>query len=119
MTWDLGFAGLSLLVAMSLGFGLLAQVIAGRGKTTGWLGLIAASSFFVSGLVTSEIWFGWATEEDLQPNIDGLSFDEVLLFGLLGGIASVLITRHLAHHHGQGSSGDAYPDTRQRGKTKV
>ena len=35
MTWDLGFAGLSLLVAMSLGFGLLAEVIAGRGSSSG------------------------------------------------------------------------------------
>ena len=45
------------------------------------------------------MWFGWATEEDLQPNIDGLSFDEVLLFGLLAGIASVLITRYVARRH--------------------
>ncbi len=41
------------------------------------------------------MWFGWATEEDLQPNIDGLSFDETLLFGLLAGIASVVITRYV------------------------
>jgi hypothetical protein len=50
----------------------------------------------VSGLVTSQIWFGWATEEDLQPNIDGLSFDEVLLFGLLGGVVGVVVTRVVA-----------------------
>ena len=120
MTWDLGFAGLSLLVAMSLGFGLLAEVIAGRGKTTGWLWLIAAASFFISGLVTSEVWFGWATEEDLQPNIDGLSFDEVLLFGLVGGTASVLITRSVTHHHGRrSSSAAAYPDSRPGRHTRV
>jgi hypothetical protein len=30
----------------------------------------------------SEVWFGWATQEELQPNIDGRSFAEVLLIGL-------------------------------------
>ena len=119
MTWDLGFAGLGLLIAMSLGFGLLAEVLAGRGKTTGWLALIAAASFFVSGLLTSEIWFGWATEEDLQPNIDGLSFDEVLLFGLVGGVASVLVTRYLTNHHGQHAKGTTHHDSRRDRRTKV
>lgn len=98
MQWDLGVAGVGLLVAMSLGFGLLAQLVAGRAKTaTRWLWLIAAGAFFVAGLFTSEVWFGWATEEDLQPNIDGLSFDETLLFGLMAGIASVVITRYVRH----------------------
>jgi multisubunit Na+/H+ antiporter MnhF subunit len=84
------------LLAMSLAFGLLAQLVAGGAKTAmRWLWLIAAGAFFVVGLVTSEVWFGWATEEDLQPNLDGLSFDEALLFGLLAGIASVVITRYV------------------------
>ena len=90
-----------MLVAMSLAFGVLAQLVAGR-ATTRRLGLIAGATFFVAGLLTSEVWFGWATEEDLQPNIDGLSFDEVLLFGLLAGVASVLITRYITHHHKPG-----------------
>jgi hypothetical protein len=51
--------------------------------------------YFVGGLFTSEVWFGWATEEELQPNIDGLSFDEVLLFGLITGIVTVLATWYL------------------------
>lgn len=51
--------------------------------------LIAGVTYFVSGLVISEVFFGWATEEDLQPNIDGLSFDEVLLLGLLAGVIVV------------------------------
>ena len=98
MQWDLGMLGVVVLLAMSLGFGLLAQLVAGRAKTTTrWLWLIAAGAFFVVGLVTSEVWFGWATEEDLQPNIDGLSFDETLLFGLLAGVASVVITRYVTH----------------------
>ena len=64
-------------------------------------GLIAAGSFFVAGLLTSEVWFGWATEEDLQPNIDGLSFDEALLLGLLAGSASVVLARYILRrrHH--------------------
>lgn len=99
MQWDLGPQGLGLLLAMSLGFGLLARLVAGRKRvTTGWLWLIAAGVFFVGGLLTSEVWFGWATEEDLQPNIDGLSFDETLLFGLLAGMISVLLTRYVTRH---------------------
>jgi hypothetical protein len=47
---------------------------------------------FGVGLVVSEVWFGWATEEDLQPNIDGLSFDEVLLFSMLSWPVVVLVT---------------------------
>jgi hypothetical protein len=99
--WDLGLKGLGLLVLMSLGFGIIAQVVAGR-ATTGWLWLIASTAYFVGALFTSEVWFGWATEVELQPNIDGLSFDEGLLFGLLFGIASVLatwvVTRRRRHH---------------------
>ena len=78
MQWDLGLQGLGLLVAMSLGFGVLAELIAGK-RTTRWLWLIASAAAFVGGLLTSEVWFDWATEEELQPNIDGLSFDEALL----------------------------------------
>ena len=78
MAWDLGFIGVGVLIGMSLGFGLLAQLLAGRG-TTRWMWLIGAGTFFVIGLLISEVGFGWATEKDLQPNYDGLSFDETLL----------------------------------------
>jgi hypothetical protein len=74
--------GLGLLLAMSLGFGVIAQLPAGR-TTTRWLWPIASATYCVGGLFISEVWFGWATQEELQPNIDGLSFDEVLLIGLL------------------------------------
>lgn len=76
--WDLGIAGLLLLAAMSLAFGLVAHLIVGR-HVARWLWLYAALAYFVAGILVSEAWFGWATEEDLQPNIDGLSFDEVQL----------------------------------------
>lgn len=94
MEWDLGLLGVGLLTAMSLGFGLVAQLVAGRG-TTRWMWLFAAAGYFVGGLFTSEVWFGWATQEELQPNIDGLSFDEVLLIGLVSGILTVLATRYV------------------------
>jgi uncharacterized membrane protein len=65
--------------------------VVGR-ATTGWLWLVAAVTYFAAGLFISEVWFGWATEAELQPNIDGLSFDEVLLIGLVPGILVVLVT---------------------------
>jgi hypothetical protein len=49
---------------------------------------------FVIGLVVSEGLFGWATDEELQPNMDGLSFDEVLLTFLVG-VVVVLMARAL------------------------
>jgi hypothetical protein len=87
--------------------GVIAQVVAGR-ATTRWLWLIAAAGYFVVGLLTSEVWFGWATQEELQPNIDRLSFDEVLLFGLLSGIVTVFVTwyvtRRIRPHSSNGPS---------------
>ena len=96
MEWDIGLRGLATLVAMSLGFGLLAQLFAGRGISR-WMWLISSTVFFVAGLLISEAWFGWATEEELQPNIDGLSRDEALL-AILPGIAAVVITRYVVKH---------------------
>jgi hypothetical protein len=94
MQWDLGPQGVGLLAIMSLAFGVLAQLV--TGKTMGrWLWLATAAAYFVLGIVVSEVFFGWATEEDLQPNIDGLSFDEVLL-AALPAIVVVLVLRHLS-----------------------
>lgn len=97
MDWDLGVGGLALLVGMSFGFGLIAQVVAGRGRHRLWS--IAVAAYFIGGLVASEVWFGWATEEELQPNIDGLSFDEALLSGLVFGIVAVVIVRRITRRH--------------------
>lgn len=93
MEWDLGAAGVGLMVAMSVGFGLASQVVAGRG-TTRWMWLIGAGTFFVFALLISEVWFGWATEEDLQPNYDGLSFDETLL-AIVPSVVIVLVARRM------------------------
>lgn len=87
-SWDLGVGGLALLAAMSLAFGLVAQLIVGR-HVARWLWLYSALAYFVAGILVSEAWFGWATEEELQPNIDGLSFDEVQLVTLAGLMAAV------------------------------
>jgi hypothetical protein len=91
MQWDLGLQGLGVLLLMSLGFGIVAHLIAGK-LAPRLLWLMATVGYFVGGLLVSEVWFGWATEEELQPNIDGLSFDEVLLFGFVGTLIVLLVT---------------------------
>jgi hypothetical protein len=91
--WDLGIQGLAVLAVMSLAFGAFTQLVF-WGRGVWWVGLVAAAVSFVIGLFISEVWFGWATVEELQPNIDGLSFDEVLIGFLLGGVI-VLVLRYL------------------------
>ena len=90
MQWDLGVQGLLVLLAMSLAFGVVAWLLLRRCASR-WVPVAAAGAFFVVGLLISEVWFGWATEEELQPNIDGLSFDETLLGALLGVVVLVVI----------------------------
>lgn len=90
MDWDLGIQGLSVLAAMSIGFGVIAGVVLWN-RAPRWLGLLGAATYFLAGLVISEVWFGWATADDLQPNIDGLAFDEVLLIGLVPAITVVVV----------------------------
>jgi hypothetical protein len=70
---------------MSLAFGAFAQLVF-LGRGVWWVGAVAAAVSFVVGLFVSEVWFGWATAAELQPNIDGLSFDEVLITYLIGGV---------------------------------
>lgn len=101
MRWDLGLQGLAVLGAMSLGFGVCAGlVVGGNWARRLWATAITTVACFAVGLVTSEVLFGWATEEDLQPNIDGLSRDEVLLSSVLTTVLVVVVTRYLAHRAG-------------------
>jgi hypothetical protein len=93
MQYDLGLQGLGILVAISLGFGLVAQV-AGRAESR-WLWLIAAVGWFVGGMYLSEVMFATATEDEIQPIIDGLAFDEALLGGLLVGIPTAIAARYI------------------------
>ena len=115
MEWDLGPVGVGVLVAMSLGFGVVAQLIAGR-TTTRLLWLIAAVSYVLGGLFISEVWFGWATKEDLQPNIDGLSFDEVLLIGALPGLLAVLVLRRVSRQRRAGRAAPSAPSPGRGGR---
>ena len=94
MEWDLGGQGLALLAAISLGFGAVAALAVGGGMS-GRLRAAAITTVacFGVGLVTSEVLFGWATQEELQPNVDGLSRDEVLLSGVLTTAVVVLVVR--------------------------
>lgn len=97
MEWDLGPQGLALLGAMSLGFGAFVGLVMGKGVAQRLVaGAITAVSCFGVGLVISEVMFGWATEEELQPNVDGLSRDEVLLSSVLTTLLVMLVLRFLA-----------------------
>lgn len=75
---DLGLQGLGILIACSLIFGAAAQALFWRSMPR-WLWIVAAASYLVFGFVISEAMFANATEEDIQPIIDGLAFDESLL----------------------------------------
>ena len=94
MRWDLGITGLAVLAGMSLVFGVIAHLIVGR-TAMRWVWLIAAGAYFIAGLLVSEVWFGWATEEELQPNIDGLSFDEVTTIVTPFGIIVAVVLRYV------------------------
>lgn len=97
MTWDLGSTGLALMAALALGFGAVGGVLSGGSLKRRVVGaVITTVACFGTGLFTSEWFFGWATEEDLQPNIDGLSRDEVLLSSLLTTVAVVGVLRVVA-----------------------
>jgi hypothetical protein len=117
MQWDLGLQGLSVLGAMSLGFGVLAALLVGKGWTRRLrAAAITTLACFGVGLLTSEWLFGWAAEEDLQPNVDGLSRDEVLLSSLLTTALAVLVMRYLAHRaQGPTSHGGRHLIGRHRG----
>lgn len=94
MEWDLGFEGLALLAAISVGFGAFAGLVVGGGNVQRlWALAVTTVACFGIGLLTSEGLFGWATEEDLQPNVDGLSRDEVLLSSLLTTVVVVVAMR--------------------------
>lgn len=105
MQWDLGVDGLLYLAAMSLAFGVLAALLVGNGTAYRlWAGVITTAACFGIGLFVSEVLFGWATEEELQPNIDGLSRDEALLSGVVTTAIVVLVMRYLARRSERGAS---------------
>ena len=90
MQYDLGLVGLGVLILLSLAFGGLAQLV-GRNRIR-WQWMVAAVGFFIGGLIASEAI--WADPTlDLEPIIDGLSVDEALLGGLIGGVIADIATR--------------------------
>jgi hypothetical protein len=93
MEWDLGLLGLGILIALALGFGVLAQLAT---RTTHWMWLVGAVGYFLGGLFVSEVMFPGVTEAELQPVIDGLAFDEALLGGLIVGVVVVLVVWYVA-----------------------
>lgn len=90
MLWQIGFVGLGVLLAISLAFGVVAQIVLWN-RATHWTWLIGTAGWFIGGLFTSEVLFGTATSAELQPIIDGLMFDEALLGGLIVGLLSVVV----------------------------
>jgi hypothetical protein len=95
MHYDLGLSGLGLLIVTAIGFGVVAQLVAGRAGGP-WMWLIGAVAWFAGGLVASEGIWGRATVQELQPMIDGLLLDEAMLGGFVLGVPTVLVTWFLA-----------------------
>ena len=91
MRFEIGLVGVGLLIVLSLAFGAIAHMAA-SGTASRWMWLTGAAGWFVGGLVASEVLFGTSTENDIQPIIDGLAFDEALLGGLVLGLAVVAAT---------------------------
>ena len=117
MQWDLGLQGLAVLGAISLGFGVCAGLLVGKDWARRlWATAITTAACFAVGVLTSEWLFGWATDEDLQPNVDGLSRDEVLLSSLLTTTAVVLVMRYLAPRGERPTHGGRHLIGRHRGQ---
>ncbi len=91
VNFELGGLGLALVIVLSLTFGTIVQLMAWR-SSTHWLWLISAVAYLAGALFFSEVIFGTATVDDLQPFVDGLAFDEALLGGLVIGVPVALVT---------------------------
>ncbi|MFW5472062.1 hypothetical protein ACOCJ5_02025 [Knoellia sp. CPCC 206450] len=98
MEWDLGLQGVGVLVALSLAFGALAGLLAGD-DVAHRLDAMAVTTVacVIVGLVVSEVVFGSATGVELQPDVDGLARDEVLLSGAVTTAVVVLVMRRMVH----------------------
>src|SRR5687767_7111491 len=101
MKVDLGILGFGVLVAMTVGFALLAQLASGARRP--WMWLVAGAAWFVGGLVFSEGVFAWATADDLQPLIDGLLLDEALLGGIVVGLPVTGMAWYVTRAAGRGA----------------
>jgi hypothetical protein len=89
MRFELALEGAALIFMFSVIFGGAAHLLLAR-SSTHWMWLIGAAAFAIGGLFVSEVLFGNATVDDVQPFIGGLAVDESLLGGLVVGIPVVL-----------------------------
>ena len=94
MAWDLGIEALLVLAAVSIGVGLLAQLVSGPHAPT-WLWVRVSAVYFVVAAWLTDAWFGWATA-------DQLTLEDMFLVGLAPMPAVVLVTRALYRGHGRG-----------------
>ena len=105
MQYDFGSTAQVIVVLFSVGFGAVAQLIAGH-RATHWLWLAGALGWLVGAVVMSEVVFATATIDQIHPIIDGLAFDEALLGGLVGGLLAVFTTLALTRHPAQRAGRD-------------
>ncbi len=91
MQFDLGSTAQVILIFFAIGFGAVVQLILGD-RATRWVWLTGALGWLIGGLFMSEVMFATATEDEIQPIIQGLAFDEALLGGLVGGLVAVAAT---------------------------
>lgn len=101
MHYDLGIAGLGLLVLSALGFGLLVQRVGRPGTGIDWL--VAGIGWFVGGLLASEVVAVGAVHEAV---VGGLALDATIIGGGVVGIPVALALRLMGDRWGsrQGAS---------------
>jgi hypothetical protein len=91
MQFDLGSTAQVIVAFFALGFGAVAQLIVGD-RASRWLWVVSAAGWVVGAVFMSEVLFASATQDEIQPIIDGLAFDEALLGGLVGGVVAAAAT---------------------------
>jgi uncharacterized membrane protein YeaQ/YmgE (transglycosylase-associated protein family) len=88
LTIQIGLGGWALLIAASLIFGVIAQLVGETESGFEWLG--DAIGFFVGAIIASEFITAWST---FEPVWDGLALVPALIGGLVVGLAVEVATR--------------------------
>lgn len=88
LTIQLGLGGWVLLVAASVTFGVVAQLVGDTETGYEWLG--DAIAFFVGAIIASEFITAWST---FEPVWDGLALVPALIGGLVVGLVVEIATR--------------------------
>ncbi len=87
MQFDLGIAGLALLILISLAFGVACQLVGKPGTSVDWL--LVGIGWFVGAIVASELVGAGVGVR----TVDGLSLDSVVVGGGIVGIPLALVLR--------------------------